>query len=293
MRHTILGPGGIGGLIGAVLASAGESVTLVVRPGTAARYPGRLHLESPLGARDAAVTVAERVPDDPGTLWITVKATQLAAALESVPQGARAGAVVPLLNGIDHLVVLRTRFGREPVVPATIACEAESSAPGRIVHRSPFVRLRFWSGGRERLAAAAAHLTTFGADCQFVEDEATLMWSKLVFLAPVALATTAAALPIGEVLADPARREQFERTQREACAVAVAEGARVDAEQIVAAGRAVPPALRSSMQKDVEKGRPPELDAIAGPILRGGERHGIELPAVRALVRAVRERAGA
>jgi ketopantoate reductase len=34
MRQAILGPGGVGGLIGVALAKAGESVTVVVRPGT-------------------------------------------------------------------------------------------------------------------------------------------------------------------------------------------------------------------------------------------------------------------
>ncbi len=50
--------------------------------------------------------------------------------------------------------------------------------------------------------------------------------------------------------------------------------------------------MRSSMQKDVEQGKPPELDAIAGPILRGAERHGIEIPATKKLVAAVQRRAG-
>jgi 2-dehydropantoate 2-reductase len=48
--------------------------------------------------------------------------------------------------------------------------------------------------------------------------------------------------------------------------------------------------MRSSMQKDVAAGRPPELDAIAGPIIRGGERHGIEVAAIRQLVDRIQVR---
>jgi ketopantoate reductase len=44
------------------------------------------------------------------------------------------------------------------------------------------------------------------------------------------------------------------------------------------------------MQKDVERGNPPELDAITGPILRAGSRHGIEVRTTRALVNAVEAR---
>jgi 2-dehydropantoate 2-reductase len=54
----------------------------------------------------------------------------------------------------------------------------------------------------------------------------------------------------------------------------------------------MPGNMRSSMQKDVERHNLPELDAIAGPILRGAQRHGIEVPATNKLVAAVEQRAG-
>jgi 2-dehydropantoate 2-reductase len=116
------------------------------------------------------------------------------------------------------------------------------------------------------------------------------MWGKLVFLAPFALSTTAANKTVGEILSDPEWRAQGEACVREACAVALAEGAKVDAESILAWVKTAPANMRSSMQKDVERGNPPELDAIAGPILRGAARHGIEVPATKKLVAAVERR---
>jgi 2-dehydropantoate 2-reductase len=56
--------------------------------------------------------------------------------------------------------------------------------------------------------------------------------------------------------------------------------------------KAMPATMRSSMQKDVEQLKTPELDAIAGPILRGARRHGIEVPATKKLVVVVERRAG-
>jgi 2-dehydropantoate 2-reductase len=50
--------------------------------------------------------------------------------------------------------------------------------------------------------------------------------------------------------------------------------------------------MRSSMQKDVAAGRPPELDAIAGPILRGGKQHDLKTPATQGLVGEILERLG-
>ena len=46
------------------------------------------------------------------------------------------------------------------------------------------------------------------------------------------------------------------------------------------------------MQKDVDRHNPPELDAIAGPILRGGQKHGINVPATTKLVALVEQRVG-
>ena len=71
---------------------------------------------------------------------------------------------------------------------------------------------------------------------------------------------------------------------KEACAVGVAEEAKVAPEPILAAFEGVPNGFRSSMQKDVAAGRPPEVEAIAGPILRGGTEQSIDVSATRALV---------
>jgi 2-dehydropantoate 2-reductase len=118
------------------------------------------------------------------------------------------------------------------------------------------------------------------------------MWSKLVFLAPFALSTTAADKTTGEILSDPAWRELGLSCLRETAAVAVAEGAKVDADAVIAGVMKMPGNMRSSMQKDVARGKAPELDAIAGPILRGARRHGIQVPATKKLVAAVEQKAG-
>jgi 2-dehydropantoate 2-reductase len=291
MRHAILGAGGVGGLIGACLAHSGASVTMVVRRETLEQYPKQLRLESPFGSFWTEVAVAAEVPPA-DILWITVKATQFEEALTALRNPEAVRGIVPLLNGIDHIGVLRPKYGAERVIPATIAVETERVSPGHIVHRSPFARLNVLSGGRGLLAGTLDQLSRIGFACRFIDDEPTLMWGKLVFLAPFALATTAANKAVGEVLADPEWRSLGEACVREACAVAVAEGAQVDPEAILTGVKAMPASMRSSMQKDVEQHKAPELDAIAGPILRGAQRHGIEVPATKKLVAAVQERAG-
>jgi len=289
MLHAILGPGGVGGLIGACLAHAGDRVTMVVRPSALATFPDSLHLESTFGTFDVPVERASQVPSA-DVLWITVKATELTEALKSVPDPNTEGVVVPLLNGIDHIAVLSEHFGADRVIPATFAGETERVAPGRISHPSPFARLNVAERGRDQLAGTLAKLHEIGFACSFVADEATLMWSKLVLLGPLALSTSAAGTPIGGLVADAQRHQELEACVREACAVATAEGAHVKAEAVLATIVSLPPGMRSSMQKDVERGSPPELDAIAGPVLRGAARHSIPVPATQALAAAVERR---
>jgi 2-dehydropantoate 2-reductase len=293
MRHAILGAGGIGGLLGAALAHSGEEVTLVLRPEALGNYPPKLSLASAFGSFSVAVERASEVAETFDVLWIAVKATQLESALGSVRSGDKLGAVVPLLNGIDHVERLRLRFGHDRVVPATIAVESERVAPGKIVHRSLFARLSVSSSGEGRLAPAIEKLRKFGFVCQFVENEATLLWGKLVFLAPIALTTTAAGTALGEIVSQPEWRARLERCVSEACSVATASGARVDAAQVMKTIGGLPPGMRSSMQKDVAAGRTPELDAIAGPILRGAQERSIDVAVTRELAGIIRGKTAA
>jgi 2-dehydropantoate 2-reductase len=287
LRHAILGVGGVGGLMAASLARLGDPVTAVVRPESLATYPQKLKLESPFGSFSVPVAVSAEVPPV-DVLWIAVKATQLADSASIHPESVKA--VVPLLNGIGHLDLLRIQYGHQKVIPATIAVESERVAPGHIMQRSAFARLNVSSAGRPLLASTLDQLQKMGFECRFIEDEATLMWSKIVFLAPIALATTAFNQPIGGVMSNPGRKSECEACAREACAVALAEGAKVDADAVIAGMSKLPCDMRSSMQKDVEQGNRPELDAIAGPIIRTGDRLGIEVTATKRLLSAVAAR---
>ena len=266
-------------------------MTLVVRPESLAEYPEKLRLESAFGNVSVPVLRASEVPPT-DVLWIAVKATQLEPALGALTNPESVRAIVPLLNGVDHLALLRSKCGVERVIAATIAVESERVAPGHIVHRSPFARLSVSSAGRSLLGGTIDELQRQGFECRFVDDEPTLMWSKLVFLAPLALTSTAGDLTTGQITSDPEWRQQLEACVRETAAVGTAEGARVDAEAVITGIMKMPGNMRSSMQKDVAQGRTPELDAIAGPILRGARRHGIEVPATKRLVAAVEQRAG-
>ena len=288
MRHAILGVGGVGGLVGAALAKSGESVTVIVRVEALKDYPAELSLESPLGTFSVPVERATEVTQPFDVLWIAVKATHLETALRSIVNAEQIGAIVPLLNGIDHVALLRSRFGHDRVVPATIGVESERAAPGKIIHRSLFVRLTVSSIGENRLAPAIEKLRQFGFNCQFSTDELKMLWNKLAILAPCALTTTASGLTMGECYSDPEWRKRMVAGMYEACVVATATGTPLDPASFLRFFDGIPPVSRSSMQKDVAAGNPPELDGIAGPILRGAREHGLDVPVTRELVEMIR-----
>lgn len=289
LRHAILGVGGVGGTVGTCLAHLGEPVTFVVKPESYATYPEQVHLESTFASISASIARAKEVPPC-DVLWLALKATQLDAATRAMTNPGSVGAIVPLLNGIDHLDWLRWKYGHERVIAATIAGEMERVSAGHFVHRTPFLRLSVSSKGRTLLGPTLDGLQKTGFECRFVDDEATLMWSKAVFLAPIALATTAFDQPVGGVMSNPDWKAEWESCVREVCAVATAEGAKVDPNLVIAGMSKAPSGMRSSMQKDVERGNAPELDAIAGPIIRAGDRRSIEIPATKRLVSAVAAR---
>jgi len=262
---------------------------MVVRPETLAEYPRQLTIESRIGNFTAPVEKSAHVPPS-DVVWFTVKTTQMESALRSFAATTPVRGIVPLQNGIDHVAYLRERYGAEKVLPGVFAGETERVAPGHIVHRTPFARLNLIAKARPLLAETLTSLLNMGFTGEFIDDEPTLLWTKLVFLAPVALTTSAGDMPIGGIISSPEWRSRLESCVREGCAVAMAEGAKVDPEAGIPLLLNLPPGMKSSMQKDIEHGNPTELDAIGGRILRGGARFGIPVPITTLLVEMVGKR---
>ena len=283
MRYAVLGAGGIGLLVAGALARAEHRVTLLMRPETRAKYGGRVRVESEvLGDFEARVPAETELPGGVDALYIATKAYQLRSALAAAPSARLGqGVVLPLLNGIDHMELLRAAYPPQQVVAAAIRVESERSEPGRVVQRGPFIVADFAVAGPSAAVArgAAMELAAAGVTVRQLDDEKTLLWSKLCLLAPLALATSAALGSVGEVRGDATLRDLWERTMREACEVALAEGAEVDVAEILKTASRLGDGFGTSMQRDVAAGRPTELEALAGPIQRGGGRHGIATPA--------------
>lgn len=265
-RVAILGAGAVGGMLGVLLADAGHDVTLLASDttSTAINTSGLTLRSSRYGTRTARVVARPWLTTPVDLLVVAVKAPDLLAALARVPAALIAGATVaPLLNGIDHVPLLRAVFTQSTVVPMTVGVEATRVAPGVIEHLSPFADYAVAAADAElaKLLTAADLDATATAP-----DQTALLWRKLSFLAPVALLTTSAMAPIGP--AREARPDLLRDLVAEAVAAAAIAGADIDPAAVRERILGLPPTMKSSMLKDAEAGATLELDAIAGPILR-------------------------
>jgi 2-dehydropantoate 2-reductase len=192
------------------------------------------------------------------------------------------------------LATLRERFGEETVVAGTIRVEADRPEPGVVVHTSQFLRIDLASrheSMRAPMQRLAELLRDAGVPARVCESEAQVMWSKLVRLNALACTTSVHDLPLGPIRSTPELRAELVGAIEEGCAVANAEGADIPAGDPLGELNAAHDTLGSSMQRDIAAGRPPELDAIPGAVLRAADRHGIECPTIERLVAIIAERA--
>lgn len=292
---AVLGPGGVGGFLAAALSRAGNHVIVVARESTTEVIAAKgIEVRSVrLGDFTAAPAAAATLQTEVDVLLVAVKTNALDAALGRIE--AEPALLVPLLNGLDHVQRLRHRFGAGRVAAGTIRIESNRSEPRVIVQTSPFLRVELAADDptlHPRLARLQAALERAGVPALVGPNEARILWSKLVRLNALACTTSASDRPIGFIRTDPHWRAALEACIAETAAVANADGAGIDPAAILAELDAAHPELGSSMRRDIAVGREPELDAIAGAVLRAADRHGLECPTVARLTTQIAARAG-
>lgn len=285
---AVLGPGGVGGLLAALLSRAGHRVICLAGDETArALRDNGIRVRSGRFGDFTAPVEADTVLREPvDACLVTVKHTALDASLDRLPaQVLGDGLVVPFLNGVEHPAALRARHRPDRVAPAVIRVESTRVAPGVVEHDSPFAEIDLTGDAvpRERLDVLAAALGAAGPTVAVLDDETAALWAKMSFLAPLALLTTRYGVPLGDVRTH--RREELTALVTETAAISRACGGPGDPDRALARYDAFPAGTKSSMQRDAEAGRPLELDAIGGALLRAAERHGVAAPVTARVVR--------
>ncbi|MFK0174327.1 ketopantoate reductase family protein [Streptomyces xanthochromogenes] len=281
---AVLGPGGVGGLLAALLSRAGHRVVCVARDETAQALGehGIRVRSNQFGEFTAPVETRTKLSEPVDLCLVAVKQTALDEALMRIaPEALGDGLVLPLLNGIEHLDILRGRYGAQRVVPGVIRVESTRTAPCVIEHGSSFTEIDL-AGTEDSLQPLAAVLDGAGVRTRVLPDASATLWGKLSFLAPFALLTTRYGLTIGEVRTTC--RDELVALVEETTAVARACGAPVDVTRTLERYDMFPAGAKSSMQRDAEAGRPLELDAIGGALLRAATRHDVPVPVATRLM---------
>jgi 2-dehydropantoate 2-reductase len=288
MKAAVLGPGGVGGLLAALLARSGSSVLVLASQDSA----HVIRLESlQFGDFQVEVETATELRDPVDACLVTVKATQLDEAIVRVPADRIGeGLIVPFLNGLEHVEKLRAVYPPVSVVAGTIRVETAKVGPGVIRHTSPFtaVELAASPENRQRVDALAATLKAAGVKVRVREDEAAMLWEKFALLAPLALVTTHERAGAGVVRTK--RREDMTAVVAEVAAVAAADGVAIDPNAVVTQIDSLPESMETSMQRDQAAGRALEIDALGGALLRRAARAGVDVPVTARLVADLQSR---
>lgn len=293
LKVAVLGPGAIGGLVAGLLARDGHRVLCIGRQGTvdALRLHGLIIRSNLFGEFSVPVEAKTDLREPVDLCIVATKATSLSSALSRVPpQFLSEGLVVPFLNGIDHIAVLRERYPGDRVVPATIRTESALAEAGVVLQKSPFAAIELANPASTRggIASLAAVLTHAGLDVSLRDDETAMLWGKLGFLAPMALLTTHKQAPVGVVRRK--WRKELVALVSEVAMVARSEGAPGVESVVLELLDQVPASMQSSMQKDAMAGRPVEIESIGGVVVRTAVRHGMAVPETARVVEAIRAR---
>lgn len=300
MKIAIMGAGGIGGYLGALLARKGEEVVFIARGAhlQAMRKAG-LRVESTVSGDFTLPDV--RATDDPreagevDLVLITTKAYDLMAAAQAIkPLLGPRTAVLPLLNGVDISERIGAEARIEQVLGGLWMISSSVTAPGAIRQVGLDHKIVFGEFSGEatpRAQAIAALLSSVNIETVLTPNIEQELWKKFLFIAPLAGVCGVTRQTSGPVRSDADTRALLQGALLEAEAVARKKGVELP-DDIVAETLGIFDGLwpedRPSMALDLERGNRLELEVLNGTVVRLGEELGVETPINRFIYAALK-----
>lgn len=293
MRVLVVGAGAVGGYFGGRLLEKGEDITFLVRERRKKQLEERglvirsVHGDAVLMPK-TLVTGEKAEPFD--VVVFSNKAYHLQEAIrDAKPYAGETTIVLPLLNGMAHMEVLWREFGKENVLGGLCFIETTMDQDGTIIQSSPSHDVKFgeWSGEiTERVRALHELFSNCNARFHLSEQIVTDMWHKYLFIATMSGVTTLFRAPMGPVRSGEYGQELLFALLKEIAAIMRAHGAPIAAnieEKQLAQMNEMSPDMKSSMQRDMEKGNMVEVDHLQGYLLTLAKQYQIDAPLLKAV----------
>jgi len=289
---AVVGAGSVGSFYGALLACAGQHVTLIGRAAhVQAIQRDGLQLEMGGQVQRLHLSAATELQAVRGAdlVLLSVKSTDTAAVARELASCLDTDALVlSLQNGVDNIEVLAREL-RQTVVPVAVYVATALPAPGVVQHHGRgdlVVGPRNASDAqdsacRQRLQDVVALFAQAGVQVRLSADVMAELWGKLVVNCAYNAISALSQQHYGRMAALPAILEVQRAAVREAVAVARAEGHALDLDaQLQAMERlaAAMPAQRSSTAQDLARGKATEIDHLNGYVARRGAELGVATP---------------
>ncbi|MEU3723928.1 ketopantoate reductase family protein [Streptomyces sp. NPDC031705] len=294
MRILVVGAGATGGYFGGRLAEAGRDVTFLVRPARAARLRSTgLVIRSPHGdlGLDPKLACADQLLGEYDLVLLAVKAYSLDRTLTDLaPAVGPRTVILPLLNGMRHIPLLRQKYGSSTVLGGVCRVTTLLDEDGSVLQLNSTQEIAYGTCGAApavapaRVRAVDAALRGAGFTVRHSEDITQEMWEKWVHVAAVGAVTCLMRGVIGDVVASPGGRDFAARTLAECAAVAAACGRPVRAEslkQSLAALTEPDSDTASSLYRDLLRGGPVEASHVLGDLIERGDRRAVGMPLLR------------
>lgn len=293
MKIAIMGLGGVGGYFGGKIArkyagTQGHQVIFIARGAhlAAIRAEGLLvkTVEESFRVRPDLATdnPSEAGPCD--LVLFCVKEYDLeAAASAMVPLLQEKTVVLPVLNGVDIAERLRSLLPRGEILSGCVYISTFIETPGVVRQVGGSCQLLFGpdDGQAEKCRPLETLLTEAGIKAELSAAIAVPLWSKYLFVSPMAGVTSLTGQSFGDVMADEESRKKVLGLMAEIQSLALAKGVPLPADSLergIATVERFPPATKSSMQLDFAKGGRTELELFIGYAVRAGRRLGVPVP---------------
>ncbi|UCD77765.1 MAG: 2-dehydropantoate 2-reductase [Desulfobacterales bacterium] len=289
MRIAIFGTGSVGGYFGGRLAQAGENVLFIARgEHLSAMLTHGLRVDSINGDFVVQPVQATDNPANIGKVDVVVvgvKAWQVTEAAEAMrPMIGPETFVLPLQNGLEAPAQLSQVLGAQHVLGGLCGLFCYVAAPGHIVHAGidPFVK--FGELDNHRSQRVEHLLKTFiraGVTAEIPPDIQVAMWMKFLLITVWSGMGAITRAPAGVWRSLPQTRRMAEQGIQEITAIAAARDIALP-EDVVQATMAIydglVPQSTASLQRDVMEGRPSELEAQMGAVVRFGQESHVATP---------------